>query len=88
MRGFSKLLRRGQTEEEEQEQLQQSPLNADSDPALHINRGPALGEDVDLPAVDQSDDSDGGGPPNHPPPPPPGPDSPRQGKGLRRLKSA
>ena len=71
MRGLGNMLRRNQTDssdDSEQQRLQQFPV--DTEQVLYmVGEGPALGEGVDLPPVDQSDDSDG--PPPHPPPPPP-----------------
>ena len=69
MKGFSKLLRRSQTEEEEQEHLQQAPGHH-QEVTFEQPPGPSLGDNIDLPPVDQSDEFDN--PPNHPPPPVPG----------------
>ena len=67
----------GEPEEEQQLQTQQSAdsdIGADGGDSLPRSAaiGPAIGEGVDLPAVDQSS-SDPDSPPHHAPPPPPPP---------------
>ena len=74
MKSFGQIFKRNKGGGEEEEQQLQTQQSADSDLGDSLPRtaaiGPALGEGVDLPPVDQST-PDPDSPPHDPPPPPP-----------------